>query len=279
MRRTRVAALLVCLLPMVSMAARQDSRSEGSPTADPLGTRGTVTVNGRYTLWSVEVPIPGNPTLMQGSAIGGYMSTDLYGRRLGFDLGYRVLSTNGVNADGRDLSERSSYTAIELQPDFNYVLINSTPLFLSAGLGANARINVMNMDETFARSLGSWTTISAGPNVRARLFLGPNFYATGSVFVGLLKVAGLWTAAGINVSTVPPQAFYEKGGLDGLFIINGAASVAWRPFEWFAVSAGFGYRKSSFTVVTEADSNGNTRELGSGNESDLQPFAGVELLY
>ncbi|WP_309895943.1 hypothetical protein [Archangium sp.] len=264
---------------MVSMAARQDSRSEDAPTADPLGTRGTVTANARYTLWSVEVPIPGNPRLMQGSAIGGSMSTDLYGRRLGFDLGYRVLSTNAVNADGRALSEDSSYTAIELQSDFNYVLFNSTPVFLSAGIGANARINVMNLDEPFARSLGSWTTIAAGPNVRARFFLGPNFYVTGSAFVGFVKVAGLWTAAGINASTVPPQAFYEKGGLEGLFVINGAASLAWRPFEWFALSAGFGYRKSSFQVVTEADASGNTRELGAANENDLQPFAGVEFLY
>jgi hypothetical protein len=279
MRRTRVAAVLVCLLPMVSMAARQGSRSEDAPTADPLGTRGTVTANGRYTLWSVDVPIPGNPRLMQGAAIGGYMSTDLYGRRLGFDLGYRVLTTNAVNAGGRDLSENSSYTAIEVQPDFNYALINSTPFFLSAGIGANARINVMNLDETFARSLGSWTTIAAGPNVRARLFLGPNFYATGSLFVGLVKVAGLWTAAGINASTVPPQAFYEKGGLEGIFVINGMASFAWRPLEWFAVSAGFGYRESSFTVVTAEDASGNTRELGAGTESDLQPFAGVEFLY
>lgn len=264
---------------MVSMAARQDSRSGDAPTADPLGTRGTVTANARYTLWSVEVPIPGNPRLMQGSAIGGFLSTDLYGRRLGFDLGYRMLSTNAVNADGRALSEDSSYTAIELQSDFNYVFVNSTPVFLSAGIGANARINVMNLDEPFARSLGSWSTVAAGPNVRARFFLGPNFYVTGSAFVGFVKVAGLWTAAGINASTVPPQAFYEKGGLEGLFVINGAASLAWRPFEWFALSAGFGYRKSTFQVVTEADASGNTRELGAANESDLQPFAGVEFLY
>jgi hypothetical protein len=281
MRRTCVAALLVCLLPLVSMAAGRDFGSEGSSTgADPLGTRGAVTANGRYTLWSVEVPIPGNPKLMKGSGMGGYLSTDLYGQRLGFDLGYRVLSTNGVNADGTDLSASSSYTALEVQPDFNIVLFNSTPFFLSAGIGANARVNVMNMDESLAHSLGSWATIAAGPNVRMRLFLGPNFYLTGSAFVGLLNVAGLWTAAGINASsTTPPQAFYEKGGLDGIFVINGAASLAWRPLEWFAVSAGCGYRKSSFTVVTDADSSGNRRELGSGNESDLQPFAGVEFLY
>jgi hypothetical protein len=264
---------------MVSMAARQDSRSEDAATADPLGTRGTVTIHGRYTLWSVEVPIPGNPRQMQGSAIGGSMSTDLYGRRLGFDLGYRVLSTNAVQADGRALTESSSYTAFEVQPDFNYVFLNTTPVFLSAGIGANARVNVMNLEESFARSLGSWTTIAAGPNVRARFFLGPNFYVTGSVFVGLLKVAGLWTAAGINATTVPPQAFYENGGLEGMFILNGSASFAWRPFEWFAVSAGFGYRKSNFTVVTEPDSNGNTREIGPGTENDIQPFAGVEFLY
>lgn len=263
---------------MVSMAARRDSPSEDAPTADPLGTRGTVTANGRYTLWSVEVPIPGNPRLMKGTAIGGAMSTDLYGRRLGFDLGYRVLSTNTVNADGRDLTESSSYTAFELQPDFNYVLVNTTPFFLSAGIGANARVNVLNLDETFARSLGAWTTISAGPNARARLFLGPNFYVTGSVFVGLLDVAGLWTAAGINAATVPPQAFYEKGNLEGLFVINGSASLAWRPLEWFAVSAGVGYRKSSYTVTAQ-DSAGNKRELGTANESDVQLFAGVEFLY
>jgi hypothetical protein len=57
-----------------------------------------------------KVPIPGNPRLMKGSAIGGSMSTDLYSRRLGFDLGYR--------------------------------LVNSTPVFLSVGVGANARVNV-----------------------------------------------------------------------------------------------------------------------------------------
>ncbi len=279
MRRTCVATVLVCLLPLVSMAARQDSRSSDAPTADPLGTRGTVTASGRYTLWSVEVPIPGNPRLMKGSAIGGSMSTDLYGRRLGFDLGYRVLSTNVVDADGRNLSEDSSYTAFEAQADFNYVLVNSTPVFLSVGVGANARVNVLNLDETFAHSLGAWTTIAAGPDVRARFFLGPNFYVTGSVFVGFVNVAGFWTAAGLNASTVPPQAFYEKGGLDGLFVINGAASLAWRPLEWFAVSAGFGYRKSSYTVVTEKDANGETREIGAANESDLQPFAGVEFLY
>jgi hypothetical protein len=128
------------------------------------------------------------------------------------------------------------------------------------------------------RSLGAWTTVSAGPNVQARLFLGPNFYLTGSLFVGFIKVAGTWTAAGINASTTPPQAFYNKGDLEGLFVINGAASLAWRPVEWFAVSAGFGYRQGSFTV-TEQDSSGNPRERGSGSERDLQPFAGVEFLY
>lgn len=276
MPHLRVATLLVCLLPLVSMAARRGS--EPSTGADPLGTRGTVTANGRYTLWTVEVPIPGNPALMKGSAIGGAMSTDLYGRMLGFDLGYRVLSSNTVDGDGRVLSEKSSYTAIEVQPGFNYVFVNSTPLFLSAGVGANARINLMNVDETLARSLGMWTTISAGPNVRARLFLGPNFYLTGSAFVGLVKVAGFWTAAGLNASTAPPQAFYNKGSLEGLFVINGSASLAWRPLEWFAVSAGFAYRQASFTV-TEEDASGNTRERGTGTENDLQPFAGVEFLY
>jgi len=274
MSHLRVATLLVCLLPLVSMAAR---RSESSESADPLGTRGTVTANGRYTLWTVEVPIPGNPALMKGSAIGGAMSTDLYGRMLGFDLGYRVLSSNTVDADGRVLSEKSSYTAIEVQPGFNYVFVNSTPLFLSAGIGANARINLMNVDETLARSLGMWTTLSAGPNVRARLFLGPNFYLTGSAFVGLVKVAGFWTAAGLNASTAPPQAFYNKGNLDGLFVINASASLAWRPLEWFAVSAGFAYRQASFTVTEDA--SGTTRERGKGTENDLQPFAGVEFLY
>ncbi len=44
------------------------------------------------------------------------------------------------------------------------------------------------------------------------------------------------------------------------------------------MSAGFGYRKSSYTV-TEQDANGDTREIGAANESDLQPFAGVEFLY
>ncbi|WP_375770167.1 hypothetical protein NR798_04555 [Archangium gephyra] len=277
MRPTHVAALLVCLLPLVSMAARRDDGSAPSG-ADPLGTRGTVTANGRYTLWSVEVPIPGNPKLMKGSAIGGSMSTDLYGRMLGFDLGYRVLTTNAINGDERELPETTSYTAFEVQPGFNYVFVNSTPFFLSAGIGANARVNLMNVDEPLARSLGMWSTISAGPNVRTRLFLGPNFYLTGSLFVGLLKVAGFWTAAGLNAATAPPAAFYNKGDLEGLFVINGAASLAWRPLEWFAVSAGFGYRQGSFTV-TEKDASGNTRERGSANETDLQPFAGVEFLY
>ncbi|HZI05411.1 MAG TPA: hypothetical protein VEZ71_15370 [Archangium sp.] len=277
MRHTRRVALLVCLLPLVSMAARRGDGSDAAG-ADPLGTRGTVTANGRYTIWSVEVPIPGNPKLMQGSAIGGYMSTDLYGRMLGFDLGYRVLSTNAITADGRTLPETTSYTAFEVQPGFNYVFVNSAPLFLSAGIGANARVNLMNVDETLARSLGMWSTISAGPNVKARLFLGPNFYLTGSVFAGLLKVAGFWTAAGLNASTAPPAAFYNKGDLEGLFVINGSASLAWRPLEWFAVSAGFGYRQASFTV-TEQDASGNTRERGAGSENDLQPFAGVEFLY
>lgn len=272
-------ALTLALAAPAALAA--PSRSSVKEVADPLGTRGTLMINGRYDLWTSDVPLPGQPRLLEGSAPGVALSTDLYGKHLGFSLSFRALSTDALMADEREL-ENSSFTLVEVQPDFNVVLVNANSLFLSAGATVSVRFNSLQMNEAFSRSVSAWYMAVAGANLRARYFITPHFYATATASVGFFGIAGQWVAAGVTTNpngppTIPPtstpQAFFNEGSLESPFVVNGLAAVSFRPFEWFAATAGVAYRSASYTVAEE------TRERGDASESDLQPFVGVDFLY
>lgn len=274
-RSLKLAVFASLCIAAVPAEARRDTT-----VADPYETRGAVMLTGRYNVWSASVPLPGHPETLSGSGVALALSTDMYGRILGFDLGFRVMNDVAPSADGSELSEKSSFTLFEVQPEISYALFNKAPLFLGVGAGVNVRTNVLALDDLPSRALTNWTSVAAGPSARLRYFFGKSLHVTAAVHVSLLRLGGSWTAAG--VSTVgaggPPQAFFRSGDLEQLFVANGMMAVAWRPLEFLAVTAGVSYRVASFRVM-ERELDGRLKELGGGSESDLQPFLGLELLF
>lgn len=289
-----LAFATLLLLPLARPVFAQNVPSEPDPApeavaapvvpaerllADPLKTRGTVMTSLRLTTWKTAVPLPGIPSELNGDAPAIFFSTDLYGRRLGFDLSYRLLNTERVAANG-DALQNTKALFVEVQPDFNVVLMNRQPLFVSAGMGLNARLNVVDLDESFSRSVASWHTVVGGVDARARIYLGRYAYATGSVFVGFLPITGQWQSAGVttfDISGQPdgppptgsPQPYFESGSLSKFATVNGLAAVSVRPLEWIAANAGLAVRTASFQVDGR----------GPAQETDFQPFVGVDFLY
>lgn len=270
--------LKLAVLAALSVAATPAEAKRGS-VADPYDTRGAVMLTGRYNVWSAAVPLPGHPEVLSGSGVALALSTDMYGRVLGFDLGFRLMNNMAPNADGSALSDKSSFTLFEVQPEISYALINSEPFFLGLGGGLNVRTNVLALDESPSRALTNWTSVGAGPSARLRYFFGKSLHVTAAVHVSLLRLAGSWTAAGVStIGPGGPQAFFRSGDLENLFVANAMVAAAWRPLEFLAITGGLGYRSAGFRVM-EREIDGRLKELGAGSESDLQPFAGLELLF
>lgn len=281
MRHASIGSFIVCWimgLQLRGARAEEAVRDKDQNVADPWNTRGTLMLDARLVSWRTDVPLPGLPSSLEGTAPAVFLSTDLYGRHLGFDLSYRALSTETLRSNGMQLNGRMALA--EVQPDFNVVVVNRKPLFLSAGIGLNVRLNVVDIDESFSRAVASWQTITLGANVRARAYLGRRLYATGSLFVGALPLLGSWQSAGVtsfDVSGPPmggfpmgtPQPYFETGSITNPLVVNFWAAASARPLEWLAVTAGLALRRSSFDLEGR----------GSANELDVQPFAGVDFLY
>lgn len=272
--RTISLLLVTLLLPSVAIAEelpgevsevaeaappRSPSRERRTRVADPLSTRGAVSVVGGVTGWSASaLPFLDEEATASAEANAGSLSVDLYGRRVGFHLG--LGGSMSESAQSEEISDpRLRYTSGEARLAFTGTLWNSYGVFVGVGPGVEARAT--GIADAEGSRMASWESVVAGGDLRARFFVGRHVIVSGSAFAGVMPLAGEWQALD---STDGATA----GQMDSLvFAGNVAASL--RPAEWIALHGGVAMREATHRV--------ETGEIG--GESTLRPYVGLELLY
>lgn len=251
-------------VPKSEMASGITSEYPGSArVADPWFTRGTMSVQGGASNWTSSMPIPGMKEDARGEGSGAAMVVDLYGRRLGFHLALAGGVTQNAPAPVEG-AEGSRMTAGEMHAAFSAVLWNSDGLFLAVGPGFEGRATALGTTEEGNQALTSWQTVIGGADMRARYFVGPRVYFTGSAFLGAAPIVGRWQSVDAAASDV-----MHEGDLHDPIVLAGNLSASVRPAEWIAFSGGLSVRDARYRFDGGA----------TGREQCLRPYLGLELLY
>jgi len=232
--------------------------------ADSPFTHGSVGIFAAKMQSQAQMPSAGGaPAQFANGSQGGTLALEIDGRHAGFDL---ALGANAASMTGGSSGAPPNASG-DSSAGITAVLHNGSVLFASLGaeVDAHAAIAATPGNSASLNSATSWQSVTAGPELRARLFAGRYLFATARAYAGVAGLSGSWQYLDAAAST--PDT---TGTISHQLVFTGSLAASARPVEWFAFTGGIALRDARGTL----DAGGQPVQ-----ERTLRPFAGIELLY
>ena len=256
--------------------ARRAVRVRRPAGPDPWRTRSNVSLTGASsTSVDARMPLGAIGERHRGAGSSGAMQIDMHGRVMGFHLGLagtHLERKDRVAVQGISPRQESALSTAEARASVSFAFWRSSGVLVAAGPAIEGRLTTVGGVSDLRASAGSWQSVIAGGDLRARVFVGRHLYVAASTFAGVRPIAGGWQAVKLD-----PAAMIADGGdsamtssaLRDARVFAGTAALGLRPAEPLAISAGVTVRHTSYRF---ADGT-------SGSERGLRPFVGLDLFY